>query len=242
MKINILLIVFLISTNCFSQEKEIKYFSYKWKPTSEKRAKFVRHIEKINDTIYSVTDYDNKGRLYMKGQYSSINPMIENGFFEFYDFDNFQKVATGYYSKGIMCGEWVFKNYNDTISRKVNYDFKIIKNSPEFDTEVNPQVKVESMPKFQNSDNFQNFINYVARNLIYPPMAQRYYIQEKVYIGFIINENGQISDIKAMRKSNKDLEREAIRVLAQSPEWNPGYQKGKPVRVHFVFPFIFELK
>jgi hypothetical protein len=155
MKKIILLIFGLISLNLYSQEKEMKYFTYKWKPTSENNAKIIREIIKHNDTLYNVIDYQKKGKLYMKGQFSSINPMIENGFFEFYDIDNYKKIATGYYANGVMTGVWSFMDYNG-ITKKVNYDLKLIYNEKLSDDKPDSnsvEVSVEKMPKFQDSKN-----------------------------------------------------------------------------------------
>jgi TonB family protein len=242
MKKIILLTIGLISLTAYSQEKEMKYFNYKWKPTSEKKAKYSREILKQNDTLYLVTDYQKNGKLYMKGQYSSIRPMIENGFFEFYDFDNYKKIATGYYTNGEMTGDWNFTDYNG-ITRKVNYDLVLIYNEKQSDSPDSSSVLmiVEQMPKFKDRMSLQDFSNYIGENLVYPPMAQRYIKEDKVYVQFAVNKLGQISDIKVVNKVYKDLEREAVRVISQSPDWTPGYQKGKPVRVQFTFPINFEL-
>jgi hypothetical protein len=179
----------------------------------------------------------------MKGQYSSINPMIENGFFEFYDLDNFKKVATGYYTKGIMTGNWTFTDY-DGINRKVNYDLDLIYN--EISTNDNHVDSiffiVDEIPKFQGTNNLQEFANYIGENLIYPPMSLMYIIEDRVILQFVINTLGQVSNLEAINKVHKDLEREAIRVVSQSPDWTPGIQKGKAVRVMFTFPINFALE
>ncbi len=233
-----------MSIYSYSQKQEIQYFTNKWEPVTDEKAKFVRHIEKVNDTLYSVIDYDKKGRIYMKGQYFSVKPMVENGFFEFYDFGTSYKTATGFYTQGIMTGDWTFYGFNSKITRKVNYDLKLIKNPKDVDEESKKDTVVliiDEPPKFSNSNNIQAFAKYIGDSLIYPPMAQRYLIEGSIFLEFVINEKGQVSDIITKGKNNKDLEREAIRVVAQSPDWTPGYKKGKAVRVHFIFPINFKL-
>jgi len=234
----------LISLTLYSQhEKEIKYLNYKWKTTSEKRAIYIREIVKQNDTLFSVTDFHKNGKVSMKGQYSSIKPMIENGFFEFYDFENYLKISTGHYSNGEMSGDWTFFT-NGEISKQINYDLKLIYNNSMMEDKPDSNsivIVVEQMPKFQDSDNLADFARYVKDNLFYPPMAARYLIEGRVFVLFTIDRKGNVSDIEVKNKVHKDLEREAIRVISQSPDWTPGYQKGKPVRVNFTFPINFDL-
>ena len=234
----------------YSQNTEYKYFTFKYKSTKEKRAKIIRKIEKINDTLYHVTDYDNQENLLMKGEYSSIRPMVENGYFEFYDFFNYAKVATGNYSDGLMVGKWKYDNYNSRTTKTVNYNIVLVETEKDrkSDSEKGKTsdseeefIVVDVMPKFRNG-NTQSFASYIGRNLIYPPMAQKYSIEETVYLQFDINTNGQVCNIEVLRKVNKDLEREAIRVVAQSEKWSPGSQKGKAITVRFTFPINFDLK
>ena len=98
------------------------------------------------------------------------------------------------------------------------------------------------MPKFQGSNNYQDYSDYIGRNIIYPPMAHKYGIEGRVLINFIINSLGQVCNIKVHNTVHKDLEKEAMRVVSQSPDWIPGYQKGKAVSVEFTVPinFIFQ--
>ena len=144
-----------------------------------------------------------------------------------------------------MIGEWSFYNNSGKIVKTISYDYKLIINESTSNTtndnESPPSMlSVEEMPKFQNSTNLQDFSNYVADNIIFPPMAAKIGIQGKVFLKFVINEKGQVSDIKVIKKINKDIDQEAIRVLAQSPVWIPGYQKGKLVKVNYVIPINFE--
>lgn len=239
MKRVFLILIGLISLNLYSQDKKLEYYNIKWKLTNEKKAKIRREISKQNDTLYLVTDYLKNGKLYMKGQYSSVDPLIENGSFEFYDYDNYKKTATGYYSKGEMTGVWtIYKDDNTT--RRVNYDFKI----PKIELSNNPKgvpIGADKMPEFPGGEGMDGFRKYIRENLSYPPMAQHYFIEDNVFVQFAINEKGKVCDVKIVKEVNKDLAREAIRVILESPVWTPGYKGEKAVKIKYTFPIVFLL-
>jgi len=233
----LLLGILLVNFNLYARDSDLlTYFNNEWQPTTKNQAVYIRKTIKKSDSLYIVTDYNNKMKLLMKGEYSSIDPMVENGYFEFYDIDNFKKVATGYYYNGIMKGEWNYINYNSYITKKVNYDIPIL------DFKVSDAyIVVDIDPKFGDTTSFDIFRKYLGENLIYPPMAVKYSIEGKIIVEFVIDETGHVCSVAVLTNGNKDLEREACRVLEQSPEWTPGYFKGEKVKTKLVFPFKFKL-
>jgi periplasmic protein TonB len=100
---------------------------------------------------------------------------------------------------------------------------------------------VEDMPDFQGGgqDAFRRFI---AENLRYPQIAAENGIQGRVFVQFVVNEDGSVSDAKVVRGVDPSLDREALRVVMSSPRWTPGRQRGQPVRVAFTFPINFVLQ
>lgn len=99
---------------------------------------------------------------------------------------------------------------------------------------------VEEMPKFYHK-NIQDFNNYIARFLHYPSLAIEKNISGRVYVQFTIDEEGKLTDIEVLKSSSTLLNSEVIRVLRNSPEWTPGKQKGKAVKVSMVMPVEFRL-
>ena len=98
------------------------------------------------------------------------------------------------------------------------------------------------MPKF-NHGGLDKFSQYVAENLHYPPMSRIHGSTGRVFVQFTVNENGDVCDVRTVRSSeDKDLDREAVKIIAQSPKWEPGKMRGKPVRVSFTFPLNFMLE
>jgi protein TonB len=85
------------------------------------------------------------------------------------------------------------------------------------------------------------FYKYLSKAIRYPAAAQEANIQGKVFLSFIIEKNGTLSDIKVERKLGYGTDEEAIRVLNASPRWMPGIQNGREVRVKYNIPINFSL-
>lgn len=108
--------------------------------------------------------------------------------------------------------------------------------------EYTPFVVVEEMPSFGPGgiDEFRN--NYIAKNLKYPDVAAENGIQGRVFINFVVEPDGRVTNVKVVRSVDPALDKEAVRVVSSSPKWKPGKQRGKPVRVQFTIPIIFVLQ
>lgn len=85
------------------------------------------------------------------------------------------------------------------------------------------------------------FYKYLAKSIRYPALAQENNIQGKVFLSFIIEKNGSLTDIKVERNLGYGTDEEAIRVLMSSPRWLPGIQNGKAVRVKYNIPISFAM-
>jgi protein TonB len=102
-------------------------------------------------------------------------------------------------------------------------------------------VVVEEMPGFGGGDNTK-FREYIQKNLKYPDVAAENGIQGRVFVSFVVEADGKVTNVKVVRSVDPALDREAVRVVESSPKWKPGRQRGKPVRVSFTFPIIFVLQ
>jgi len=89
---------------------------------------------------------------------------------------------------------------------------------------------------------FRAFYEYVGKNLKYPRSAQRSNIEGRVYIEFVVEKNGSITDIKTVKGIGGGCDEEASRIIGGSPNWKPGKQRGRPVRVKMVIPILFRLE
>ena len=85
------------------------------------------------------------------------------------------------------------------------------------------------------------FYEYLAKNMKYPASARQMNISGRVYIQFIVEKDGSISNIKVVKGIGGGCDEEAARVLAGAPAWNPGKQRGVPVKVRLTIPIHFNL-
>ena len=85
------------------------------------------------------------------------------------------------------------------------------------------------------------FYKYVGDKMRYPAQARRMGIEGRVFVEFVINRDGSITDVRAIKGIGAGCDEEAVRVVQSAPAWNPGKQRGKPVRQRYVVPIIFKL-
>ena len=100
----------------------------------------------------------------------------------------------------------------------------------------------EKVPKSQRRACFQEQINkHIRKNFRYPEIAQEMGIQGRVYVQFVIAKDGSITSVR-MRGPDKNLEKEAARIISRLPKMTPGKQRGRAVRVPFSIPITFRLQ
>jgi len=98
---------------------------------------------------------------------------------------------------------------------------------------------VENMPEFPGGD--LGLMKFIQKNVRYPAIAKEYNITGKVYVSFIVDKQGNVTNVKIVRGVDKNLDAEALRVVSSLPKYKPGKQRGKPVRVMFTIPINFTL-
>ena len=99
---------------------------------------------------------------------------------------------------------------------------------------------VEEMPAFPGGE--QKLMEYVGKNIKYPQIARETGIQGRVFIGFVVEPDGSVSNVKLLRGIGGGCDEEAMRVVKSMPKWKPGKQRGKAVRVSYMLPVNFKLQ
>ena len=99
---------------------------------------------------------------------------------------------------------------------------------------------VEEMPSFPGGQ--AALMQYLGKNIKYPTIAQENGTQGRVVCQFVVNRDGSIVDVKVIRGVDPYLDKEAVRVISSMPKWQPGKQRGKPVRVKYTVPVMFRLQ
>ncbi|NQZ76704.1 MAG: energy transducer TonB [Ekhidna sp.] len=129
----------------------------------------------------------------------------------------------------------------------------------ELDVEVTEETVVEEIvfeeaPEEENVDEvftiveesatfpggIQAFYTYLGKELNYPRQAQRMGIEGRVFVQFVVERDGSLTDIQVVKGIGAGCDEEAVRVLKQSPKWKPGKQRGKPVRQKMIQNILFK--
>lgn len=107
----------------------------------------------------------------------------------------------------------------------------------------NPEVEIFDRAEIQPSfaGGLGEMYKWLGKNLRYPRAAQSNGTEGKVFVAFVVEKNGSISDVKVVKGIGFGCDEEAIENIKKMPKWNPGMQNGKPVRVRFTIPITFKL-
>ena len=99
---------------------------------------------------------------------------------------------------------------------------------------------VEQMPEFPGGE--VELFHYISKNIHYPQEAKEKGIQGRVFIGFVIEKDGSVSNVRNLRGVDSELDAEAMRVVESMPKWKPGMHNGEFVRVSYQIPIHFKLE
>lgn len=98
---------------------------------------------------------------------------------------------------------------------------------------------VEDQPEYPGG--IGAFYKYVATNLRYPAQARRMGIAGKVFVQFVVEKDGKLTDVQILKGIGAGCDEEALRVIKKSKAWKPGRQRGRPVKVRMIIPINFRL-
>ena len=122
--------------------------------------------------------------------------------------------------------------------------YKITKNHKQKDLKAKNRdcyVVVSNMPEFPGGH--EALRKHIANNIKYPKVHQETTISGRVFINFVVNEKGKVINVRVVRSVDPALDKEAVRVISNLPDWKPGSTKdGKKVKVSYTVPVSFSLK
>jgi protein TonB len=124
------------------------------------------------------------------------------------------------------------------IEQRIFEDIPLDKEEEETADEIFTIVETQPSPV----GGMSAFYDYVANNLKYPMMARRNNIEGRVYIQFVVEKDGSLTDVNTLKGIGGGCDEEAVRIIQEAPKWNPGKQRGRPVRVKMVLPILFRLE
>jgi len=228
----------------------------------DKKRKRVAAYEKGN-ILGLVYDYNPNGKQYRTLEYKpdskKLNPESEEIVRDVYDSTGVQTVkdGNGHYvvfsnnyktikeegnvKNGKREGIWKgTSNKGKTTFTEEYADGKFIKgtNTDENGHTINYTVK-EALPSFKGGES--GFGQYLGQSIRYPEASRNRGVQGRVILSFVVERDGSLTGIKILKSVSYDIDAEAIRVISQSPKWNPGVQHGIPVKVAYTMPINFAL-
>ena len=136
--------------------------------------------------------------------------------------------------------EYWAKVYKDVIKlEKPKEEF------PAFPFPFQPQntdpVEQEPDEEAQFPGGQQALMTWLGQNMKYPSEAMEEGIDGRVMVGFVINKDGSVDEVKVVKSVHPILDAEAVRVIKSMPKWTPGKKAGKAVRVGYTLPLTFRL-
>ena len=126
---------------------------------------------------------------------------------------------------GVITSAFAFaQNANSVSGENATYEFS----------------QLDRQPEFEGGN--AGLSDYLSSNLKYPKKAMKNGIGGKVFIGFVIDKTGKITDVDVLRGVDKTLDKAAVKLIKSMPAWKPGMKDGKPVKVKYTIPINFKVQ
>jgi len=117
------------------------------------------------------------------------------------------------------------------------FNFAVVENKPVYPGCEDKATEMEKFQCFQLS-----IMKFIQKNFQYPEMARQLQIQGKVYISFVIEKDGKVSNVEVARSVDKMLDDQAVALIKKLPKFTPAKQRGKSVRMSYTVPINFKLQ
>lgn len=218
---------------------KVEYFDKHWNPVKADSAFLVRTTYEIDKPYasYAISIKRHDGIPFFDGEYSSLEPKVEEGSFKFFhNVRGHWVISKGYYFRGEIFGKWssFSKDYQDT----VDYNFELLQCSDTSDLLTPSDYK--EWPRFDGIGAENGFYEYVNKEGYYPPLMQREKQHGIVYINFIVDRNGNVCNARVEKGLDNDLDAEALRLVVNSSgRWSPKTVGGKVRSCRMSLPVRF---
>ena len=193
----------------------------------------IEKYDRVNDSNnYSLDSYWNKsGQKTVTNGTGHVDSLYENPVIPY---------STGKVKDGKKTGEW--KGFNPKgrpvyIESYVNDKVKGTswdKNGQEY-----TYTEVESQPLPKRG--MRTFLRFVQNNIYYPIDARKAGVEGRVFVQFVVDTDGKLTNVKTIKGIGSGCDEEAERVIARAKAWKPAIQRGRPVKVKMVLPVTFKL-
>lgn len=235
-----IIFVYCIGSAIAQTDTVIKYFNSDWEETGA--ADFDYFRKSFNsDGVWTVIDYYKSGAVQMTGSYKSKKEKKRNGYFTYFR-ENGQINNSGQYKKDKKVDEWIYYHENGNISSKEFFKKDKLQSYKFFEedgTEKQGDYDYETPPQYPGG--MEEMYKFMGDEIAYPQQALDNNIQGKVYVRFVVDKDGSLTDIEVINGVHSLLDREAVRVISMMPKWNPGKQHNRAVRVRYTIPINFTI-
>ena len=190
--------------------------------------KYYRTAIPDQDGKFSVEVFYLSGNIKMRGTYLDPKLQTEEGFFQYFYQDGSIE-SQGNYVKGQKTGTW--QRFQADGTRKIDHYY------PE---EIKQVSNTGHTPASFNGG-YTNLIAYIKEQTQYPEEALKKEIEGTVKVSFNIDEEGKIKDVAVIQSAHFFLDREAVKMVQDMPNWAPAKRKDTPVPSTFILPLNFSL-
>jgi periplasmic protein TonB len=234
-------------------------FDENWKAAAVDKAVYFLHVVKEGDSLFHFDTYYMNGPLISCEYFKDSKGKVQHGATVYFN-PRGTRDSLGNFEKGLQQGEWLVFNDTGRVKIKKVYDHGALVSS--IDAIRDDSLKGEEQKrKLANGEtvnidkNFvlveiesefpggqKGWINYLVKNLRYPDRAINLKKQGQVVIQFIVDKEGKVIQPEIIRSVEYSLDREAMRLIKESPRWVPAVQNGKVVKSYKKQPISFRLE
>jgi periplasmic protein TonB len=248
----VLLIAFMLAAICADAQglNEVLFYDNNGKPARPKKAAMIVEKKYINDTLWEWNYYEAKSPRVLSVRYKDQQGKVRNGEYTTYTEEGYIDTS-GYYRNGKRDGEWTVNASNHHLLYLLFYrDGELVakRDSAQFNDDMNQQI--DSL--FKNTSTFVKveieseypggagaWSKYIQKNLVYPEEAYKNNVMGNVIVQFIVDKQGYVTNVGLAKSAEFYLDREALRLISDSPQWTPAIQDGKPVKSYKKQPIYF---
>jgi TonB family protein len=199
------------------------------------------NLQKIEDLNHSKSPVTWQYKLWEYYDSTGV-VLVKDGKGIFKTLDEAPKIyEEGPYSNGVKEGIWHGTFLKENASYEERYENgKLIWGKAKLkDGSITEYTSDEEMPKYKGG--IENFYYYVGRSFRYPAESMQRGMKGRVIVSFVVQQDGSLTDVKAVKDLGHGTGEEAVRVVRSSPKWIPGRQHGVPVRVQYTLPLSLNL-
>ena len=209
-----------------------------WYPNGQAKTKgtmvakaTISGLSRLNNVTRVESYWDSTGRQLVENGNGTYVNTHENGTIS----------SKGAYVDGYEQGEWTEYYPDGTLHYLEQYDNGEVTDGILYrrDGTQTHYNQFEVMPEFQGGIN--GLMDYLSSKVKYPSKALKMGRQGTVYVGFVIDREGNVGEVNALKGIDQECDAEAVRVVRIMPPWTPGLQRGEPVPVKYTLPIRFTI-